>query len=253
MTHEQPALADLLGQWVTATNPVDGAVWVGQLVALADHPTLILNSPGGGQVSLPQTFAVHPAAEPAQPAGEDSSAPRPFLELRDTGLLWLINRVALHPRGLSLALHVSGSGDVLGWSLLRNDDNEPWSFDPATDSDGHARAEATLAAALAAPPDDRPDSPDRHGGTARTGLVGEDRPDCGAFATSADSVRTGSDNGPADNDGGVRVEYSARVPRHQLGAAVAEAFGAINEATAHKKPASSSPPGSWPPAAADGA
>lgn len=177
---------------------------------------------------------MHPAAEPAQPTGEGSSAPRPFLELRDTGLLWLINRVALHPRGLSLALHVSGSGDVLGWSLLRNDDNEPWSFDPATDSDGHTRAEATLAAALAAAPDDRPDSPGRTGGMVRTRPASEDWPDRGAHPTSADSARTGPDNSPAAN-GGVRVEYRATVPRHQLGAAVAEAFGAIAQATAPQR------------------
>lgn len=41
------------------------------------------------------------------------------------------------------------------------------------------------------------------------------------------------DHAPApDVDLGVRVEYRARVPRHQLGAAIAEAFGAIADATA---------------------
>jgi hypothetical protein len=59
---------------------------------------------------------------------------RPFCELRDTGLLWLINRVVFHPRGYALALvyddrdnpHGNG-GTVLGWQL-HGDGQEPWSM-----------------------------------------------------------------------------------------------------------------------------
>lgn len=57
-------------------------------------------------------------------------APRPFDELRETGLLWLINRVVLHPRGYALAIHVDEAGAATGWSLL-GDGTEPWSFSPA--------------------------------------------------------------------------------------------------------------------------
>ena len=33
---------------------------------------------------------------------------RPLLELSEAGLLWLINRVVFHPRGIALALHEEG-------------------------------------------------------------------------------------------------------------------------------------------------
>lgn len=143
-------LGALLGEWVTATSSSTGAVWQGRLVGLADQPTLVLLSPGGGQVCLPQSFDVQRAAPPAAgaPPSRPGGGPRPFAELRDTGLLWLLNRTALHPRGLALALHTDEAGEVLGWSLLVADDGDPWTFDPATDSDGHTRAEATIAAAL---------------------------------------------------------------------------------------------------------
>lgn len=61
---------------------------------------------------------------------------RPIEELRDTGLLWLINRQVFHPRGYALALHVwpedhERAGEVAGWSIL-GDGVEPWNF---TDGD----------------------------------------------------------------------------------------------------------------------
>lgn len=55
---------------------------------------------------------------------------RPFSELRDTGLLWLINRVAFHPRGFALTLHTVRGDDgdtVTGWSL-EGDGQEVWVF-----------------------------------------------------------------------------------------------------------------------------
>jgi hypothetical protein len=141
-------LEQLLGEWVTVTNPDHGAVWQGQLIGLADDPSLLLNAPGGSRLCLPQSFHVQRCAPPAagappRPAGQH----RAFAELRDTGLLWWINRVAFHPRGLALALHTDDAGEALGWSLLASDDGTPWTFDLATDADGYTRAEATLAAA----------------------------------------------------------------------------------------------------------
>ena len=64
------------------------------------------------------------------------NAGRPFAEFRDSGLLWLMNRVVFHPRGYALALHyhsiVDGvsRGDAVGWSLL-GDGTEPWSMGDA--------------------------------------------------------------------------------------------------------------------------
>ena len=53
---------------------------------------------------------------------------RPFAELRETGLLWLLNRVVFHPRGYALALHFDDSYTAAtGWSLM-GDGTEPWSM-----------------------------------------------------------------------------------------------------------------------------
>lgn len=83
--------------------------------------------------------------------GRDSAAwspdYRPLLQLSDSGLLWLINRVAFHPRGVALALHEK-DGEVLGWSLITATEGEPFSFLEPVDNDGFNRAEATLRAAL---------------------------------------------------------------------------------------------------------
>ncbi|KQW13571.1 hypothetical protein ASD08_30880 [Streptomyces sp. Root369] len=151
------ALLGLLGEWVTVTHPSDRQrVWHGQLASLMDCPSIVLQMPEGGTEVLPQSFDVHGAA-PATggPHPDVDSDARPFAALRDSGLLWLINRVALHPRGLALALHLDEHGQAYGWSLVSNGEGEPWMFDPATDNDGFVRAEATIAKALGRE-DDRP-------------------------------------------------------------------------------------------------
>lgn len=51
---------------------------------------------------------------------------RPFIDLRDSGLLWLINRVVFHPRGFALALLVR-NGEAVGWELL-GDGEEVWTM-----------------------------------------------------------------------------------------------------------------------------
>jgi hypothetical protein len=72
------------------------------------------------------------------------SGPRPFEDLRDSGLLWLINRAVFHPRGYALALHVDDGGEVVGWSL-QGDGSEPWTFEDGPEQlDAFRRAEATL-------------------------------------------------------------------------------------------------------------
>jgi hypothetical protein len=66
---------------------------------------------------------------------------RPFSELRDSGLLWLINRVVFHPRGYALALEMR-DGQAVGWKLL-GDGSEVWGFAPPEDDD-FEHAQATL-------------------------------------------------------------------------------------------------------------
>jgi hypothetical protein len=75
------------------------------------------------------------------PTPEADRTPRPIAELRDSGLLWLINRAVFHPRGFALALSYHG-GEVVGWKLL-GDGSEPWQFGEGEDQN-FAAAEATL-------------------------------------------------------------------------------------------------------------
>jgi hypothetical protein len=69
---------------------------------------------------------------------------RPFSELRDSGLLWLINRVVFHPRGFALGLVVDDAGEVTGW-CLHGDGSEVWQFELPDGEDAlFAAAEQTL-------------------------------------------------------------------------------------------------------------
>lgn len=70
--------------------------------------------------------------------------PRPFADLRDSGLLWLLNRAALHPRGYAIALHYDDDGNATGWSLV-GDGSEPITFLDGPDQlDAFLRVERTL-------------------------------------------------------------------------------------------------------------
>lgn len=71
---------------------------------------------------------------------------RPFSELSDSGLLWLINRVVFHPRGYALAVDTNESGEATGWMLL-GDGSEQWSFPVEDEHEKFRAAEATLRAA----------------------------------------------------------------------------------------------------------
>lgn len=69
-----------------------------------------------------------------------------FASLQSTGLLWLINRVVFHPRGLALALCVNEDepGDpVVGWTLT-GDGSELMAFESHADDCGYQKAEAFL-------------------------------------------------------------------------------------------------------------
>jgi hypothetical protein len=75
---------------------------------------------------------------------EQAEPYRPFEELRDAGLLWLINRVVFHPRGLALAIMLDDDGVATGWKLL-GDGSEVWTFNGPADDEEFAKATAYLA------------------------------------------------------------------------------------------------------------
>lgn len=76
--------------------------------------------------------------------------PRPLEDLRDSGVLWMINRVVFHPRGLALALHFDDYGYVRGWSLM-GDGAEVWQYSSDIDEDTAFEAfNRTVAAHVAA-------------------------------------------------------------------------------------------------------
>lgn len=77
----------------------------------------------------------------AEMPGAERSA-RPFAELRESGLLWLINKVVFHPRGFALALSYE-AGELVGWKLL-GEGSEPWQFGAEADDEGFVAAETTL-------------------------------------------------------------------------------------------------------------
>ncbi|WP_413808171.1 hypothetical protein [Streptomyces sp. OE57] len=110
------------------------------------------------------------------PASESQEEPplRAFQELRESGLLWLINHRVLHPRGVALALYVDEDGQATGWNLLASPDGKPWTFNQETNDHGRARAEATLTAAGALPASQRPELPPYTGDTASCEKCGHD-------------------------------------------------------------------------------
>lgn len=62
-----------------------------------------------------------------------SSTEHEFVDLQESGLLWLINRVVFHPRGFALGMVKSEPDrDLLGWVLL-GDGRMPWTFDDEGD------------------------------------------------------------------------------------------------------------------------
>jgi hypothetical protein len=73
----------------------------------------------------------------------DSVDIRPLSDLRDNGLLWLVNRIVFHPRGFALALDVGDGGAVVGWTMI-GDGSGVWSFSHEVDDDQFAKAEAFL-------------------------------------------------------------------------------------------------------------
>lgn len=77
-------------------------------------------------------------------------------------------------------------------------------------------------------PGHSPDIPPARGSIVRT--IGETS-DHDPTPTSTNTVRTSTDTAPTDNNPGVRITYTARVPRHLLGAALTEALNHIARET----------------------
>lgn len=68
---------------------------------------------------------------------------RPFEELLDTGMLWLLNRATLHPRGFALAIHRDDDGKATGWSII-GDGTECWAYRNETDDEKFQAVEQFL-------------------------------------------------------------------------------------------------------------
>lgn len=69
---------------------------------------------------------------------------RPLSDLQETGMLWLINRVVFHPRGLALALARNReTGEIVGWRI-EGDGSECFAFTEADDDESFAQAQAFL-------------------------------------------------------------------------------------------------------------
>jgi hypothetical protein len=82
-----------------------------------------------------------------QPDGETLWS---FAALRDTGLLWLINREVLHPRGFSLAIDQDADGNAMGWRLT-GDGSQPFDFGPEVDqADRLTRVKSLFSTTVAA-------------------------------------------------------------------------------------------------------
>ncbi|MFF2940240.1 hypothetical protein ACFVSQ_10395 [Streptomyces niveus] len=83
--------------------------------------------------------------------------------------------------------------------------------------------------------------PDMSGGMVRTPQgIGETH-DCGTLPTRTDTVRTRPDSDGPDSGPGVPLAYRARVPRHQMGAAFAEAFTYLADALHPPEPTTAPP------------
>jgi len=55
--------------------------------------------------------------------------------IKESGLLWLINRQVFHPRGYALALDCDpNTREVFGWQLL-GAGKEVWNFEPGTENE----------------------------------------------------------------------------------------------------------------------
>lgn len=77
-------------------------------------------------------------------SNENESVRHSLSELRSSGLLYAINKLAFHPLGLALSVHYGDDSckDIISWSLISSDDGV-WTFDEDDPSVAEARAAAS--------------------------------------------------------------------------------------------------------------
>jgi hypothetical protein len=64
--------------------------------------------------------------------------------LLDTGVLFAINKLLLHPMGMALFFSYDDNDQLLKLGLLQTHDGKPWSFDAETTALAHAKLEKLL-------------------------------------------------------------------------------------------------------------
>lgn len=79
--------------------------------------------------------------QPNEPTGCEGRV----VDLREDGLLWLINRVIFHPRGYALAMEMR-DGEYTGRWLLQGDGSEIWRFEGVDEDEKLRRVTAVLGA-----------------------------------------------------------------------------------------------------------
>lgn len=68
------------------------------------------------------------------------------INLRASGMLWYINKVAFHPQGFALAVTFGDDGSIDGFAIL-GDGSEPWQFEKADEDRAFIAVKQTLAGA----------------------------------------------------------------------------------------------------------
>lgn len=64
----QPTMAEVLGTYVTITNPGNGSSWTGRVIAYHDDPGVVIETADGTHICLPQAFGIEQTPAPANPA-----------------------------------------------------------------------------------------------------------------------------------------------------------------------------------------
>ncbi|MFU0240395.1 hypothetical protein ACKI1J_32240 [Streptomyces scabiei] len=222
-----------LGRWVTVANPdprlAPAATWYGRLVALADEPSVIVQSVGGGQGAFPQAFAVTPADPP--PPG----APNPRRQAAYDAVFDLIGRLGaeLPPdtvhRNAVMWRAVNAALDAAGVHVHANPEDTTGDTVPAAGDPVSPTGDAPGGVVLAS------------GGHVRTAVPGDGT---GCDLTSGvparphpeDTRNSGEDRSGDTRPDGVRFAYRATVRRGQVHEAITEAFGLLDRELHPQRP-----------------
>lgn len=124
-----------------------------------DHPSLPEYGPRIRSIVLKEVVTEEPPTPPIEPEppmppeppieppvvepDDIDIAPRPFVDLSASGVLWAINRVLFHPRGYAFTIQVDEAGNATGW-YIQGDGEEVWTMPEDQEDALHAAFEATL-------------------------------------------------------------------------------------------------------------